>query len=184
MTEVPELRTERLLMRGWREEDFEPWAAICADDEVMRALGHPGGLDDTESWKSLAMWVGHWELRGFGHWLLEELDGGELVGRAGLYHPAGWAGIEVGWTVARPHWGKGYAPEAARAACAWAHDALGVRHIISLIEPSNARSIRVAEKLGETVEGRFQLREFNLLVYGADLPLSGSPAQPAGTRLA
>ena len=62
--------------------------------------------------------------------------------------------MEVGWTVAREHWGKGYAPEAARAACAWAHDELGARHIVSLIAPSNAQSIRVAEKLGETLEGQ------------------------------
>jgi RimJ/RimL family protein N-acetyltransferase len=171
VSKVPELRTERLLMRGWFEEDFEAWAEICADDEVMRSLGAPGGLDAPESWKQIAMWVGHWELKGFGHWLLEHRETGELVGRAGLYQPAGWPGLEVGWTVARPHWGKGYAPEAARAACAWAHDELGAEHIISLIEPSHTRSIRVAEKLGETVEGRFQLREFDLLVYGADLPL-------------
>jgi RimJ/RimL family protein N-acetyltransferase len=181
VTEVPELRTERLVMRGWRAQDFKGWAAIFADDEVMRSLGAPGGLDEPEAWKHMAMWVGHWELRGFGHWLLEELESGELVGRAGLYYPAGWPGIEVGWTVARAHWGKGYAPEAARAACAWGHDELGLQHIISLIEPSNTRSIRVAEKLGETVEGRFQLREFDLLVYGADLPLGGSPAKPSGT---
>jgi RimJ/RimL family protein N-acetyltransferase len=174
VTDVPEVRTERLLMRGWREEEFEAWAAICADDEVMRPLGQPGGLDDPEAWKNLAMWVGHWELRGFGHWLLEELDTGSLVGRAGLYCPASWPAIEVGWTVAREHWGKGYAPEAARAACEWGHDELGLRHIISLIEPSNTRSIRVAEKLGQTVEGHFQLREFDLLVYGADLPLGSA----------
>jgi RimJ/RimL family protein N-acetyltransferase len=171
---VPELHTERLLMRGWSEDDFDAWAAICADPEVMLGLGQAKALDAPEAWKQLAMWVGHWELKGFGHWVLEERDTGDFVGRAGLYHPAGYPGIEVGWTVGRRHWGKGYAPEAAREACRWAHEELGLQHIISLIDPSNTRSIRVAEKLGETVEGRFQLREFDLLVYGADLPLGGS----------
>ena len=79
--------------------------------------------------------------------------------------------MEVGWTVARKHWGKGYAPEAARAACAWAHDELGARHIVSLIAPANEQSIRVAEKLGETLEGHHSTRGFDLLVYGRDLPL-------------
>jgi RimJ/RimL family protein N-acetyltransferase len=97
------------------------------------------------------------------------------VGRAGLYYPPDWPGLEVGWTIAREHWGKGYAPEAARAACAWAHDELGSGHILSLIEPANAQSIRVAEKLGETLEGRHSTRGFDLLVYGTDLPLD-SPA--------
>jgi RimJ/RimL family protein N-acetyltransferase len=122
----------------------------------------------------MAFLAGHWELRGYGHWVLEQLDTGEPVGRAGLLRPDGWPDLEVGWTVAREHWGKGYAPEAARAACRYAHDELGARHIVSLILPSNANSIRVAEKLGEQVEGNFQLREFDLRVYGADLPLTGS----------
>ena len=84
--------------------------------------------------------------------------------------------MEVGWTVAPKHWGKGYAPEAARAACAWAHSELGARRIVSLIAPSNAQSIRVAEKLGETLEGQHSTRGFDLLVYGTDLPLSDSPS--------
>jgi RimJ/RimL family protein N-acetyltransferase len=179
VTEVPELRTERLLMRGWREDDFEQYAAICADREVMRWHGEPRGLEAPEAWKSLAMWVGHWELRGFGHWLLELPDTGELVGRAGLYYPAGFPGVEVGWTVSRAHWGRGYAPEAARAACEWGHRERGLDHIISLIEPANTSSIRVAEKLGETMEGTFRRGEYDLLVYGTDLPLPG-----AGTRAA
>jgi RimJ/RimL family protein N-acetyltransferase len=173
LSEVPELHTDRLVMRGWRPEDFDAWAAICADDEVMRALGAPGGYDVTQAWQQMAMWVGHWELKGFGHWVLEKGETGEVLGRAGLYEPAGWPGIEVGWTVGRPHWGNGYATEAARAACGWGHAELGLRHVISVIEPSNQRSIRVAEKLGEEVEGRFRLREFDLLVYGSDLPLTG-----------
>jgi RimJ/RimL family protein N-acetyltransferase len=174
MTEVPEIRTERLLMRGWREDDFEWFAAMMADADVAAGLGHAGPVDPPQAWRDMAFLAGHWELRGYGHWMLEQLETGEPVGRAGLLNPHGWPDLEVGWTVAREHWGKGYAPEAARAACRYAHDELGARHIVSLILPSNANSIRVAEKLGEKLEGSFQLRDFDLRVYGADLPLSGS----------
>jgi RimJ/RimL family protein N-acetyltransferase len=174
VSEAPELRTDRLRMRGWRDDDLDWFAAMMADPDVAAPLGHDGPVEPPQAWRDMAFLAGHWELRGYGHWVLERLDTGEPVGRAGLLNPPGWPGLEVGWTVAREHWGKGYAPEAARAACAYAHDELGARHIISLILPSNTNSVRVAEKLGERVEGSFQLREFDLRVYGTDLPLSGS----------
>jgi len=176
VTEVPELQTERLVMRGWRFEDYEPLADILADPAVGAGLGKPDGLTPHEAWLDMSVLSAHWNLRGFGHWVLEERGSGEFVGRAGLYYPPDWPEMEVGWTVAPKHWGKGYAPEAARAACAWAHSELGARRIVSLIAPSNAQSIRVAEKLGETLEGQHSTRGFDLLVYGTDLPLSDSPS--------
>jgi RimJ/RimL family protein N-acetyltransferase len=171
VSEVPELHTERLLLRGWRDEDFEPFAEILGDPAVARGLGKEAGMTPSEAWRDMALMAGHWALKGYGNWVLEERDTGELVGRAGLYFPPDWPEMEVGWTVSRRHWGKGYAPEAGRAAAAWAHDELGVRHIVSLIHPSNQQSIRVAEKLGETLEGNHHVRGFDLLVYGTDLPL-------------
>jgi RimJ/RimL family protein N-acetyltransferase len=176
VSEVPELLTARLRMRGWRYEDYERWADVLADPAVGAGLGKPAGLTAHEAWLDMSVLTGHWALRGFGHWVLEERETGELVGRAGLYHPPDWPEMEVGWTVAREHWGKGYAPEAGRAACEWARDQLGARHILSLIHPDNAQSIRVAEKLGETFEGHHTTRGFVLSVYGTDLPLRDSPA--------
>jgi RimJ/RimL family protein N-acetyltransferase len=174
MTEPPELRTERLLMRAPRYEDYERFVEMLRDPRVGAGLGKPDGLTAHEAWLDLSVLTAHWALRGFGHWVLEELDGGAVVGRAGLYFPPDWPGLEAGWTVARERWGKGYAPEAGRAACGWAHDQLGEAHILSLIHPDNAQSIRVAEKLGERLEGRHRARGFELLVYGADLPLNGA----------
>ena len=184
MTEVPELRTERLLMRGFRYDDYERWAEVLRAPAVGAGLGKPNGLTPHEAWLDMAVLTGHWMLRGFGHWALEDVETGELLGRTGLYYPPDWPGLEVGWTVAQEHWGKGYAPEAARVACEWAHERFGTRHILSLIHPDNRNSIRVAEKLGGKLEGEHSTRGFDLLVYGTDLPLSGSGSERAGTRRA
>jgi RimJ/RimL family protein N-acetyltransferase len=174
VTEVPEVRTERLLLRGWRDEDHAAFVRILGEPLVAQGIGGEAGLTPGEAWRHMAQMAGHWELKGFGNWVLEEIDTGQVVGRAGLYFPAGWPDLEVGWLVDREHWGKGYAPEAALASAKWAHEQLGKDHIISVIHPSNARSIRVAEKLGETLEGHFSAFGFDLLVYGSDLPLDSA----------
>ena len=171
MTEVPRLETERLVMRSFRYDDHPRWADIMSVEGVGAGLGKPNGLTPHEAWLDMAMLTGHWMLRGYGHWALEERGSGELVGRTGLYWPPDWPGLEVGWTIAREKWGNGYAPEAARAACDWAHRQLGARRILSLIHPDNSNSIRVAEKLGLVREGNHGTRGFVLDVYGADLPL-------------
>jgi RimJ/RimL family protein N-acetyltransferase len=129
------------------------------------------GLSREETWRRMAYFIGHWELRGFGQWALFNQDSGELVGRAGLLRPEGWPGLEVGWLVARAHWGRGFAPEAGRASLDWARDALGADHVISLIEPDNERSARVAEKLGMTLEGHTKILngEIDVRIFGIDL---------------
>jgi RimJ/RimL family protein N-acetyltransferase len=177
MMEVPEVRTERLLLRGWDDGDFDAFAAILAEPDVAEGIGHSGPVPPGDAWRHMAQMAGHWALKGFGNWVLEEQDSGEVVGRAGLYEPHGWPGLEIGWMLGKPHWGRGYAPEAARASAEWARTQLGATHIVSVIHPDNARSIRVAEKLGEQVEGHFSHAGFDLLVYGSDLPL-----REAGTR--
>lgn len=152
----PQLETERLLLRAWRAEDHDAHAAMCADQVVMRFLGGP--VDPEESWRGMALHVGHWTLRGYGTWALERKADGSFLGRAGLWNPYGWPGLEVGWTLARPAWGHGYATEAARASIEWARATLGAHRLISLIHPENERSIAVAQRLGMTPVRRQRLR--------------------------
>lgn len=165
-----ELETDRLLLRMWREEtDFEPYAEMSADENVMRYLGGKP-FDRLESWRSMAFHIGHWELRGYGHWAVEEKSTGQFIGRIGFLNPQGWPAFEIGWTLASHAWGKGYASEGARRALAYGFDELDKTHIISLINPDNKNSIKVAERLGETLEGKTQLFGHDVLIYGIDRP--------------
>jgi RimJ/RimL family protein N-acetyltransferase len=153
VTAIPELRTERLLLRGFREDDLDDWAEFCADPEVMRWIGHEHGIDRGQAWRDIALQLGHWELRGYGMFAVEELGSGSLVGRVGPWEPEGWPELEVGWAIGRPWWGRGYAPEAARASALWAFEQRGVDSVISLIAEANDKSQRVAEKLGSYPDG-------------------------------
>src|SRR4051812_5495452 len=152
-------------MRGWRSEDHEAWAEIVADDETMRAIGRPGGLTKPEAWEDLARLAGYWVLKGFGHWAVEEREGGALVGRVGLLHPPDWPGLEVGWVIRADRRGRGYAAEAGGAAMGYAFEQLGADRVISLIADENAASRRVAEKLGERPEEMVEVRGFQLRVF-------------------
>ncbi|HEX6730000.1 MAG TPA: GNAT family N-acetyltransferase [Pyrinomonadaceae bacterium] len=166
----PVLETDRLTLRMWREEDFEPYSEMCADPEIMRYLGRGKTLNRFEAWRQMAFLVGHWDLLGYGHWAVEEKASGRFAGRVGFLNPVGWPGFEIGWTLGRQFWGKGYATEAARRALQFAFDDLDRSHVISLIHPGNHASIRVAERLGEKLEGNTELMGNNVLIYGIDRP--------------
>jgi RimJ/RimL family protein N-acetyltransferase len=162
---VPILTTDRLFLRMLQESDFEQYAAIHMDAEVTRFTAREH-LDRIGSWRHLAFIVGHWTLRGFGMWGVFEKETERLVGRVGFYQPDGWPDFELGWTMGRASWGKGYAPEAARACLDYAFNVMKRDHVISLIDPLNVASIRVAEKIGETVEGEVTIGGHRLIVYG------------------
>jgi RimJ/RimL family protein N-acetyltransferase len=147
---IPRLTTERLILRGFVEEDLDEWAAIVADSEVQRFTG--GVLNRMDAWLRMAAYHGHWVLRGYGIWAVVSRDSGRLLGRAGLWYPAGWPELEVGWTLGRFAWGNGYATEAGRAAVEWGRATLGLERIASVIDPQNERSIAVAKRLGMTYD--------------------------------
>jgi RimJ/RimL family protein N-acetyltransferase len=168
---VTRLDTPRLILRMFREADFEPYyARVCADPDVMRYLGDGRPLTRPEAWRQVAMILGHWQLRGFGLWAVEERSSGELIGRIGLFEPEGWPGFEIGWVLGKAFWARGYATEGARRVLAHAFDDLGRDHVISLIHPDNAASIRVAARIGETLEGHTYLHGHEALVYGVSRP--------------
>ena len=100
---IPSLTTPRLELRGFVDEDLDAWASLVADPCVGRFVG--GAQDRATAWRSIALFVGHWALRGFGQWAV--CLRGRLIGRCGLWQPEGWPELEVGWLFARDVWGIG-----------------------------------------------------------------------------
>lgn len=168
---VSELLTPRLRLRGWRAEDSEAMAAINADPRVGEWLGGVVGREETLA--RLQAYAYHWAERGFGLWAVEECATGRLVGRTGLMHWDDWTAsahdAEIGWTFSPDVWGRGYATEAAAAALDWARTQSGLRRIISITLPHNARSRRVMEKLGMTYGGEATWHGFDQVWYAIDL---------------
>ena len=147
---IPELRTDRLLLRGWSEADREPFAALNANPEVMAILARP--LDRAASDAFIDQMAQRWQERGFGLWAVERLEDHVLIGMTGLSVPA-WAPertVEIGWRLARHAWGHGYATEAARAVVAWAFGTLQLPALVSYTAARNTRSRAVMERLGMT----------------------------------
>ncbi|HKC23671.1 MAG TPA: GNAT family N-acetyltransferase, partial [Thermoanaerobaculia bacterium] len=161
---MSELTTDRLRLRPFRSKDFETHAAICSDAEVMRYI-RAGALSRVDSWWQMARYMGHWQLRGYGLWAVIERATDRLVGHLGFLDPEGGHGFELGWVLAREAWGKGYALEGTRAAVEHAFTALGRERIVCLIQPENARSIRVAERLGARPRGETEESGRRLLVF-------------------
>jgi RimJ/RimL family protein N-acetyltransferase len=150
MTSEPILDTGRVLLRGWRASDREPFAALNADPRVMEFL--PGTLSRAQSDALADRIEAHFAEHGFGLWAVEVPGRVAFAGYVGLSVPRFEARftpcVEVGWRLAHPFWGGGYATEAARAALEFGFGALGLAEIVSFTVPANVRSRRVMEKLG------------------------------------
>jgi len=147
--EIPQLETERLILREHREDDIAAEIAFYATD-ASQFVGGPKSPEDT--WRYISMMMGHWALRGFGFWALEDKDTGTYQGRVGLWYPHGWREREIGWILMPSATGKGYATEAAQAARAHAYDVLGWETAISQIAVTNHASKAVAKRLGAVME--------------------------------
>jgi len=150
-----ELRTKRLLLRPWRDADLEPLTAINSEPEVNEFLSLE--QDRTTTAELIAAARQHWEEHRFGFFAVEPRVGplaGELIGFCGISHPAFIPEVahrtELGYRLARPAWGKGFATEASIACRDDAFYRIGLAELIALIDPANTRSQRVAEKVGMT----------------------------------
>jgi RimJ/RimL family protein N-acetyltransferase len=168
---IPTLTSERLILRPFREHDLDPFAQCCRDEDTMRYLG--GTLSREDAWRQMAMLLGHWQLRGYGMWALEERTTGAFVGRLGFHRPEGWPGVEIGWMLKRESWGLGLAREAGLTALAYGFGSLGLDYVISLIHPENTRSIYLAERLGERAVGNARVRGYDVLIYRLERPAVG-----------
>ena len=164
--EVPEIVTPRLLLRGWREGDVERMAVIYSDPEVVRFL-RPLDLEGTR--QQLRRFVDHWQEHGFGLWAVQERETGRLIGRVGLLYHDDWTATphdaEVGWTLDRSTWGRGFATEGGAAALRYGFETMPMGRIISIAHRENVASWRVMEKLGLQREGETDWRDNPVVWY-------------------
>jgi RimJ/RimL family protein N-acetyltransferase len=147
---APTLRTDRLVLRGWREPDREPYAAMNADPRVMEHF--PGTMTRAESDAHVDAIVEHFAARGYGLWAVEVPGEAEFIGFVGLSVPRFQAhftpAVEVGWRLTPSAWGRGYATEAARESLRFGFEDAGLAEIVSFTAPVNERSQAVMRRLG------------------------------------
>ena len=148
MSEIPEIETRRLRLTALSERHFDRYATMLADPACTRWIGDGHALDRMNAWRSMAMLLGHWQLRGFGMWSVESRLDQSFVGRVGLMRPEGWPDVELGWMLSPDQRHHGYATEAGVAALRFAWQNLRLPRVISLIRHGNDISCRVAERLG------------------------------------
>lgn len=148
MIDIPILETQRLRLTALADRHFDDYAAMLADAESTRFVGSGVPLDRMNAWRSMAMLLGHWRLRGFGMWAVERREDDVFVGRVGLMYPEGWPSVELGWMLRPEHRGHGYATEASLATLQFAWQQLRLKRVISLVRDGNEASDRVAKRLG------------------------------------
>ncbi len=162
---LPTLETERLILRQWRRNDFEPLRAFLANGEANRYRGIGKAATTPEAWRFLCEKIGEWHLRGTGEFALEAKASGNLIGWAGLWHPIELEEPELAWSLFPAAQGNGYATEAAARVMRWAAHDLGLPPLFSFVHPDNHPSRRLAERLGATLTGETTLRGQPRLLY-------------------
>ena len=159
---LPVIETERLILRGPEERDFETVAQFGAS-ERSRFVGGP--YPRYRSWVGFLAGFGHWALCGFGMWMVEHRESGATAGRIGMIHHDGWAEPELGWHIYDGFEGQGLAFEATKAARSYAACHQGLDRVISHIDPANTRSQALARRLGARFERDGMLIEWPVQIW-------------------
>ena len=152
------IEADRLKLRQWDEQDFGAFTRYYADEDDARYVG--GRKDPEEAWRHMALQVGHWKLRGFGYWAVDEKDTDEFIGCVGLWQSPGWPELELGYWLVREHRGKGYAREGCLRSIVHARGDLNAPSLVSNIDPHNEPSIRLAKRLGAVHEDTIELSSY------------------------
>jgi RimJ/RimL family protein N-acetyltransferase len=170
-----ELVTPRLVLRPFEEQDCEALHEMFSDDECVRyTVEQP--LAHWQTWRMLASYLGHWQLRGYGPYAVVEKMTGSMVGPVGLWFPVEWPEPEIEWSLTRRFWGSGFATEAAKTVRDMAATVLQRTRLISVIRPGNTRSKAVARRIGGVYEKTIPFRGGTAEVHAYDLvgPLPAS----------
>ncbi len=147
---IPKIETPRLTLREFRDEtDFEAYADFYSSENT-RYYGGP--LDRSAAWRAAAAMMGHWIIRGYGAWAVEEKATKDFCGIVGLWNPEGWPKPEITWAIVEPKQGSGFAMEAAIRSKQYAYETLGWDSVYSCISEQNMASISLAKKLGATLD--------------------------------
>lgn len=161
--DIPTLESERLILRAYDPaRDFDRLAAFMATDKSRFFLGP---LDRYGAWRLAATFVGHWVQRGFGLFAIEEKETGDFSGMAGPWAPETWPEPELAWFLTPDKEGRGYGTEAALCARSYIYDQLGWDNVASAIEPDNAASIKLAERMGARADYEHPLPKGGVVVY-------------------
>ncbi|AQS65735.1 GNAT family N-acetyltransferase [Streptomyces pactum] len=172
---MTEIRTPRLVLRRWLDDDLAPLSEIQADPVVMRGIGDGRPRSPEQTAEDIEAWEEGWDEEGFGMFAVELLGSGELAGAVGLSvadAPTEVAGqVAVGWRLGRVFWGQGYASEAAHAALEFALQDRGLDRVVAVFRTGDSASANVVDKLGMEAEGVTQhpVHGYDLAVYGIDL---------------
>ena len=169
-------QTLRLILRKFNESDLEPLLSFRGDPEVMRfSLTGPETREDIQA-RYLPACLRRYSRDGLGQWAVIRKSDGLCVGECGIciQEVEGKREFEISYRMRRDCWGNGLATEAAQACCDYGFKKVGLRRLIAIIESENAASIRVAEKIGMTLEKRASFHKIPVLIYSVANAVTGT----------